>query len=83
MMSIEPNEELTLKHLVSFLSEIHAKKVDLFIHQQGIDTTTPARQADPRAGSGDERPFLAPTFHRCTLSWKNHAQPVGVSPSPR
>jgi DNA invertase Pin-like site-specific DNA recombinase len=32
----------SLSHLVNFLSEIHAKKVDLFIHQQGIDTTTPA-----------------------------------------
>ena len=35
----------SLTHLVSFLSEIHAKKVDLFIHQQGIDTTTPAGKA--------------------------------------
>jgi len=31
--------------LVNFLSEIHAKKVDLFIHQQGIDTTTPGGKA--------------------------------------
>src|SRR5215475_9977635 len=35
----------SLTHLVSFLSEIHAKKVDLFIHQQGIDTTTPSGKA--------------------------------------
>lgn len=35
----------SLQHLVNFLSEIHAKKVDLFIHQQGIDTTTPAGKA--------------------------------------
>ena len=35
----------SLSHLVNFLSEIHAKKVDLFIHQQGIDTTTPAGKA--------------------------------------
>lgn len=35
----------SLTHLVNFLSEIHAKKVDLFIHQQGIDTTTPAGKA--------------------------------------
>jgi DNA invertase Pin-like site-specific DNA recombinase len=32
----------SLTHLVNFLSEIHAKKVDLFIYQQGIDTSTPA-----------------------------------------
>jgi DNA invertase Pin-like site-specific DNA recombinase len=35
----------SLSHLVNFLSELHAKKVDLFIFQQGIDTTTPAGKA--------------------------------------
>jgi DNA invertase Pin-like site-specific DNA recombinase len=35
----------SLSHLVNILGEIHAKKVDLFIHQQGIDTTTPAGKA--------------------------------------
>jgi DNA invertase Pin-like site-specific DNA recombinase len=35
----------SLSHLVNFLSEIHAKKVDLFIHQQGLDTTTPGGKA--------------------------------------
>lgn len=35
----------SLTHLVNFLSEIHAKNVDLFIYQQGIDTTTPAGKA--------------------------------------
>jgi DNA invertase Pin-like site-specific DNA recombinase len=31
--------------LVGFLSEIHALKVDLYLHQQGLDTTTPALKA--------------------------------------
>jgi DNA invertase Pin-like site-specific DNA recombinase len=31
----------SLQDLVGFLSEIHAAGVDLFLHQQGIDTTTP------------------------------------------
>jgi len=35
----------SLSHLVTFLPEIHAKKVDLFIQQQSIDTTTPAGKA--------------------------------------
>ena len=35
----------SLSYLVNFLSEIHGKKVDLFIHQQGIDTTTLAGKA--------------------------------------
>jgi hypothetical protein len=34
----------SLQDLVAFLSEIHAKKVDLYPHQQGMDTTTPAER---------------------------------------
>jgi DNA invertase Pin-like site-specific DNA recombinase len=32
----------SLQHLIGFLNELHANKVDLYLHQQGIDTTTPA-----------------------------------------
>jgi DNA invertase Pin-like site-specific DNA recombinase len=35
----------SLQDLVAFLTEIHALKVDLYLHQQGIDTTTPAGKA--------------------------------------
>ncbi|MBF0382895.1 MAG: recombinase family protein [Magnetococcales bacterium] len=35
----------SLQDLTAFLSEIHAKSVDLYLHQQGIDTTTPAGKA--------------------------------------
>lgn len=35
----------SLQHLVGFLTELHAKKVDLFLHAQGIDTTTPGGKA--------------------------------------
>ena len=35
----------SLQHLVAFLGELHAVGVDLFLHQQGIDTTTPAGKA--------------------------------------
>ena len=35
----------SLQHLVAFLGELHAKGVDLYLHQQGIDTTTPAGKA--------------------------------------
>lgn len=31
----------SLKHLVSFLEDLRSKDVDLYLHQQGIDTTTP------------------------------------------
>lgn len=31
--------------LVGFLGELHAKKVDLYLHQQGLDTSTPAGKA--------------------------------------
>lgn len=35
----------SLQDLVSFLSELKAKGVDLYLHQQGLDTTTPAGRA--------------------------------------
>ena len=35
----------SLQDLVAFLSELHALKIDLFLHQQGLDTTTPAGKA--------------------------------------
>jgi DNA invertase Pin-like site-specific DNA recombinase len=35
----------SLQHLLGFLDEIHAKGVHLYLHQQGVDTTTPAGKA--------------------------------------
>src|SRR5262249_20334889 len=35
----------SLQDLVAFLSEIHALGIDLFLHQQGLDTRTPAGKA--------------------------------------
>ena len=35
----------SLQDLVSFLSELHALRIDLFLHQQGLDTTTPGGKA--------------------------------------
>jgi DNA invertase Pin-like site-specific DNA recombinase len=35
----------SLQQLVEFLSDIHAKKIDLYLHKQGIDTTTPTGKA--------------------------------------
>ena len=35
----------SLQQLVALLSDLHAKDVDLYLHQQGIDTTTPAGKA--------------------------------------
>jgi len=35
----------SLQDLVSLLGELHAKRVDLYLHQQGLDTTTPAGKA--------------------------------------
>jgi DNA invertase Pin-like site-specific DNA recombinase len=34
----------SLQDLIGFLSQIHASGVDLFLHQQGLETTTPAGQ---------------------------------------
>ena len=35
----------SLQDLVVFLGEIHGKRIDLYLHQQGLDTTTPAGKA--------------------------------------
>lgn len=35
----------SLTHLVAMLDEIHAKGIDLYLHQQGIDSTTPGGKA--------------------------------------
>jgi DNA invertase Pin-like site-specific DNA recombinase len=35
----------SLQDLVSFLTELHALGIDLFLHQQGLDTRTPAGKA--------------------------------------
>src|SRR6516225_7993358 len=35
----------SLQDLLGFLGELHAKSVDLYLHQQGLDTSTPAGRA--------------------------------------
>ncbi len=35
----------SLQDLVEFLSDLHALSIDLYLHQQGIDTTTPSGKA--------------------------------------
>jgi DNA invertase Pin-like site-specific DNA recombinase len=35
----------SLIDLLGFLSELHAKRIDLYLHQQGLDTSTPAGRA--------------------------------------
>jgi hypothetical protein len=35
----------SLQDSVGFLSELHALGIDLFLHQQGLDTTTPSGKA--------------------------------------
>jgi DNA invertase Pin-like site-specific DNA recombinase len=32
----------SLQHLITLLSDIHSKDVDLYLHNQGIDTNTPS-----------------------------------------
>jgi DNA invertase Pin-like site-specific DNA recombinase len=35
----------SLQDLIGFLSELHPLRIDLMLHQQGLDTTTPAGKA--------------------------------------
>ena len=46
----------SLQDLVGFLTEVHVLGINLFLHQQGIDTTTPAGKA-PIPADGRLRQF--------------------------
>lgn len=35
----------SLQDLVGFLNELHSKDIDLYLHQQGVDTSTPSGKA--------------------------------------
>ena len=35
----------SLQHLITLLSDFHSKDVGLYLHQQGVDTTTPSGKA--------------------------------------
>lgn len=35
----------SLQDSIGFLGEVHAQSVDLYLHQQGVDTTTPGGKA--------------------------------------
>src|SRR6476620_3127566 len=49
----------SLQDLIIFLSELHALGVDLFLHQQGLDTRTPAGRATAKHKHGVMR-FVVP-----------------------
>jgi len=44
-MREEASAKFPLIDLVGVLQELHAKQIDLYLHQQGIDTTTPSGKA--------------------------------------
>ena len=46
---------------LSLLTELHAKKVDLFLHQQGLDTSTPRLARARQAGTHLGRKFTEDT----------------------
>jgi Resolvase, N terminal domain len=54
----------SLQDLVHFLSELHALHVDLFLHQEGLDTTTPSVMA------GDNRSVPSVTARRLPMLQK-------------
>ena len=50
-----------LTGLLELLTELHAKKVDLFLHQQGLDTSTPRLARARQAGTHLGRKFTEDT----------------------
>jgi hypothetical protein len=77
----------SLTDLLGFLTDLHAKGVDLFLHQQGLDTSTPSGRAmfqmfrgvrardDPRAGH--DRPCSGSRGRQATRSPDGRAEPRG------
>jgi DNA invertase Pin-like site-specific DNA recombinase len=73
----------SLQDLVAFLSEIDASHVELYLHQQDLDTTTPAGRAMFQMmgefaefeldDHGPVRSGMARTRERCTKSGKASA----------
>src|SRR5215471_4419563 len=51
----------SLTGLLELLTELHAKKVDLFLHQQGLDTSTPRLARGRQAGTHLGRKFTEDT----------------------
>src|SRR5262249_49590359 len=49
----------SLQDLVGFLSELHALGIGLYLHQRGLDTTTPAGHAGHHALADDRAPKLS------------------------
>ena len=74
----------SLQDLVSILAELHAKKVDLYLHQQGLDTTTPSGKAMFKMRgvfSEFERPIIQDQIE-AGLAWAR-AEGEAPWPSPR
>ena len=67
----------SLQHLISFLNELHAKKVDLYLHQEGIDTTTPAGRAmfgDSRTRTSRIATSRRAGIRKADCKWRNREE---------
>jgi DNA invertase Pin-like site-specific DNA recombinase len=82
----------SLQDLIAFMQELRALKIDLFLHQQGLDTTTPAGkmmfQVLGAAGRGSTRGLRGPRLRASTvvgrpwrLSWRSASVRHWLSPA--
>jgi len=66
----------SLKNLVEVLGELHAKGVDLYLHQQGLDASTPSGRAMFQmmgVFAEFERPRARARRHRAGQGGRHHA----------
>jgi DNA invertase Pin-like site-specific DNA recombinase len=64
----------SLQDLVGFLSEIHALRIDLYLHQQGLDTTTPAGKALFQMMGVFAEFERAMIVERAAQAWRGHVR---------
>ena len=69
----------SLQHLVTFLGELQAKDVDLYLHQQGLDTSTPAGRL---SGCRPRPPGCSRTSARSPAGRRTEPLPISQRASP-
>ena len=68
----------SLTDLLDFLRELHAKAVDLFLHQQGLDTSTPSGRAMFQK-MGVFAEFERAMIRERVLAWLARAKEQGIN----
>jgi DNA invertase Pin-like site-specific DNA recombinase len=67
----------------AFLSELHVLRIDLFLHKQGLDTTTPGGKAMFQMFAEFERAMIQERVRAGLRRAKDEGKKLGHTPSTR